>query len=175
MDQLAVWNSWQDALVAGMVLIALYGAALWIAAIVWTYRDARARTDDPFELGAAILMVAVFNIPGLVLYILMRPKETLEDQLDRRLEAEAMFHEIQEHPMCPQCASTTQPDFVFCPTCRTQLRTPCARCSRPLAIDWVMCPFCAHDRKLEPAAAAGFLTFLTSPAARGTLQAAGVE
>jgi hypothetical protein len=100
---------------------------------------------------ASVLLVAVFNIPGLVLHVLMRPKVTLDEQTDRRLEAEAMFQEIQERPMCPQCATRVQPDFMLCPVCRTQLRTPCVDCGQALASDWVMCPFCTAER---PAASA---------------------
>jgi predicted amidophosphoribosyltransferase len=81
----------------------------------------------------------------------MRPKTTIEEQMDRRLEAEAMFQDIQERPACPQCAARVQPDFILCPMCRAQLRTPCAECGEALRVDWVMCPFCTADRRPAPA------------------------
>jgi len=152
MERLAVGTGWESVLILIAGLFALYIIAMWIAAIVWTYRDIRARTTDPFDQAASVLTVAIFNIPGLLLHVMMRPKTTLEDQMDRRLEAEAMFQDIQERPTCPQCAARVQPDFVICPTCRAQLRSPCSQCGEALAVDWVMCPFCATDR--TPAAAA---------------------
>ncbi|MEX0749199.1 MAG: zinc ribbon domain-containing protein [Dehalococcoidia bacterium] len=147
MDQL---TDWQNALILVAVLFALYILVMWAAAVVWTYRDIRARTNEPFEQASSVLLVAIFNIPGLLLHVLMRPKTTIEDQMDRRLEAEAMFQDIQERPACPQCAARIQPDFILCPQCRAQLRTPCADCSQPLAVDWVMCPYCTADRTPAP-------------------------
>lgn len=164
---LAIFNDVEDAIIAVSALIILYTAVLWLAAIVWTFRDIRGRTDDLVEQVASVLLVTVFSVPGLLLYILMRPKHTLDDQLDRRLEAEAMFHEIQEHPACPRCASLVQRDFAFCPTCRAELRKPCARCARPLAVDWVMCPYCATDVRPQVAA--------SMPAARANGRAAALE
>lgn len=149
-DQL---TDWQNALILVAFLFALYLAVMWVAAIVWTYRDIRARTTEPFEQASSVLLVAIFNIPGLLLHVLMRPKMTIEDQVDRRLEAEAMFQDIQERPACPQCAARVQPDFVLCPLCRAQLRAPCRDCGQPLAVDWVMCPYCTAERTPAPAAA----------------------
>lgn len=153
MADLAIWNSWESALVAIAALVVLYLAAMWLAAILWTYRDIKSRTADPYEQAASVLLVAVFNIPGLVLHVLMRPKATFEEQMDRRLEAEAMFQDIQEHTSCPQCATRVQSDFIICPLCRAQLRTPCSNCGEALAVDWVMCPFCTADRPLVAASA----------------------
>jgi hypothetical protein len=151
MEPLAVWNDWERALIAVAVVCALYIVAMWIAAIVWTFKDIRGRTTDGFEQAASVLLVIVFTIPGLLLYVLMRPKSTIEDRMDRRLEAEAMFQDIQERPSCPQCAARVEPDFILCPLCRAQLRTPCAECGQALAVDWVMCPYCMADRTPTPA------------------------
>lgn len=145
-------TDWQNALILVALLLALYLLVMWGAAVVWTFRDIRARTSDPFEQASSVLLVAIFNIPGLLLHVLMRPKTTIEDQMDRRLEAEAMFQDIQERPACPQCAARIQPDFILCPLCRAQLRTPCDDCGQALAVDWVMCPYCTADRAPAPAA-----------------------
>lgn len=146
-------TDWQNALTVAAVLVALYLLIMWAAAVVWTYRDSRARTTDPLEQASSVLLVAIFNIPGLLLHVLMRPKTTIEDQMDRRLEAEAMFQDIQERPACPQCAAPIQPDFIMCPLCRAQLRTPCGDCRQPLAVDWAMCPYCTAERTPAPTAA----------------------
>jgi hypothetical protein len=146
-------TDWQNALMVAAVLVAVYLLIMWAAAVVWTFRDIRARTTDPLEQASSVLLVAIFNIPGLLLHVLMRPKTTIEDQMDRRLEAEAMFQDIQERPACPQCAAPVQPDFILCPLCRAQLRTPCDECGQALAVDWAMCPYCTADRAPAPAAA----------------------
>jgi hypothetical protein len=151
MDGLAIWSDWESALIAFAALCALYLAVMWITAIVWTYRDISERTTDPVERGASVLIVAFFGIPGLLLHVLIRPKTTLEDRMDRRLEAEAMFQDIHERPACPQCATRIQPDFITCPSCRAELRTPCETCRQALATDWVICPYCQAERAPAPA------------------------
>jgi hypothetical protein len=155
-------TDWQNALIVAAVLVAMYLLIMWAAAVVWTFRDIRARTTDPLEQASSVLLVAIFNIPGLLLHVLMRPKTTIEDQMDRRLEAEAMFQDIQERPACPQCAARVQPDFILCPLCRAQLRTPCEECGQALAVDWAMCPYCTAERAPAPAAASRQRAFRTS-------------
>ena len=51
-------------------LVACIGAylfALWIAMIVWTFRDARSRSRDIFTQVLSVALVLVFNLPGLLL------------------------------------------------------------------------------------------------------------
>jgi len=151
MEPMAGWTEWQYALTITAALVAGYALMMWIAAVIWTYRDIRARTTDRFERFSSVAVVALFNIPGLFLHVLMRPRTTLDEQMDRRLEAEAMFQDLQEHPACPQCAGRVDADFILCPFCRAELRSPCRQCGRALAADWVMCPFCATEK--APAAA----------------------
>ena len=60
--------------------ITVYGivilAALWLALIVWAYRDMRSRSRDTFAQLGTLLLVAVLMIPGLIIYLLVRPRET---------------------------------------------------------------------------------------------------
>jgi len=149
---LAIWDDWQTLGILAAVISIAYLAALWVAALAWTYRDATARTRDPILQTVAVLLVLVFNLPGLLVYLILRPKDTLADQYDRQLEAEALLHELQEQATCPTCRRRIENDFAVCPYCRSSLRTPCASCARPLQASWVICPYCGADRA-EPAAA----------------------
>ena len=63
------------ALVAA-ILIA-YAVILWLGTLVWVYRDIRERTRDTWSQNVSWLLVLVFNIPGLILYLVLRPRETL--------------------------------------------------------------------------------------------------
>jgi len=150
---LAIWDDgvWQDAaLIAAIVLIA-YVAVMWVAALVWTYRDIQARTRDVTAHMTAVAVVFLFNLPGLLLYLILRPKETLAESYDRRLEAEALLHELREQPTCPTCRRRVAEEFVACPYCRAVLRTACEACGKGLASGWVICPFCGTERT-QPAA-----------------------
>lgn len=145
---LAFWDdgAWQDAGVIALIVLAAYLLIMWVAALVWAYRDVQSRTRDVFTQVVSVMLVLVFNIPGLLLYLILRPKESLADNYDRQLEAEALLHEIHEQPTCPTCRRRVRDEFVACPYCRMTLRTPCEQCGRPLASGWVVCPYCASER-----------------------------
>lgn len=152
---LAIWNSlaWQDMAIAAGIIVGAYLLVMWIAALVWVYRDAQSRSRDPFTQSIGLLLVFVFNLPGLLLYLVLRPRDTLIDMYDHQLEAEALLHEIQEQAVCPSCRRQIEQDFVACPYCRTALRTACESCGRAIASTWVLCAYCGAER-VEAAPAA---------------------
>jgi RNA polymerase subunit RPABC4/transcription elongation factor Spt4 len=154
---LAMWDSvaWQDLLVVAGIIVGAYLAVMWIAALVWTYRDAQSRTRDVFTQNIGLLLVLIFNLPGLLLYLVLRPRDTLIDMYDHQLEAEALLHEIQEQAVCPSCRRKVEPDFVACPYCRSALRSPCDACGRAIASTWVLCPYCGAERVEAAPAPAG--------------------
>jgi RNA polymerase subunit RPABC4/transcription elongation factor Spt4 len=124
-----------------------YVVVLWISAVVWVYRDIRLRTRDPFSQAVAVILVGVFNVPGLVVYLVIRPQETLADVYERSLEAESILHELQGDPnSCQTCRRPIEPDYTICPHCRTTLREPCRSCGRAIRTNWQACPYCTADR-----------------------------
>ncbi len=125
------------------ILIA-YAVVLSLGTIVWAYRDIRSRTQDGWTQAVSALIVLVFNLPGLMLYLVLRPQETLSDVYERRLEAEALMRDMPEpQPACPSCNHSVNGDYLVCPNCRTRLREACANCSRPVELGWIACPYCA--------------------------------
>lgn len=154
---LAIWDDgvWQDAARIAVILLVAYLVIMWIAALVWTYRDITSRTRDTFTHAFSVLLVALFNLPGLFVYLILRPKDTLADLYDRQLEAEALLQEIQDQATCPSCRRRVNDDFLSCPYCRAPLRTPCEACDRALAFGWVVCPYCGTDRTMTSDRRAG--------------------
>jgi RNA polymerase subunit RPABC4/transcription elongation factor Spt4 len=143
------------------ILAALVGGVwallLWLSIIVWVYRDIRDRTRD---LGLQVLAVFIvmmffpgFNIPGLALYMMLRPRETLEEAYARSLEEEALLREIGDEGICPSCRRFTERGWRVCPFCQTQLKDVCTKCEQLLSFSWVSCPFCGTQRKAVAAAA----------------------
>jgi RNA polymerase subunit RPABC4/transcription elongation factor Spt4 len=141
---------------AATLLIA-YVLVLWLSAVIWVYRDITNRTRDTASQVIAVLLVAVFNLPGLIIYLVIRPQVTLADAYERSLEAEAVLHELQiTASACQTCRRPIEDDFNVCPHCRTILREPCRSCSRLVRTSWITCPYCAVDRvqpRPQPAAA----------------------
>jgi len=148
---LAIWDDggWQDLLTLAGIAFGAYLIVMWIAALMWAYRDVQARTRDQLTQMMALLLVAVLNLPGLLIYLVLRPKQTLADMYDRQLEAEALLHELQEQATCPACRRKISDDFLACPYCRSALRTPCESCARPMMSSWVLCPYCGADRPTD--------------------------
>ncbi len=127
------------------VVLAGLGAIIfgfWASLVIWTFRDIRARSRDIFAQFFATLLVLLFNLPGLGLYLILRPRETLVDVYERELEAEALLQDIEERVSCPACKARLQPDFQFCPACHTRVRKRCPECDRLLRLEWNICPYC---------------------------------
>lgn len=128
-----------------LVLTAFGGAfiaALWISLVVWTYRDIRARARDPLVQTLAALLVAVLNVPGVLVYLILRPPRTLEEEYQRTLEEEALLQALEDLPLCPGCERRVKDDWQVCPNCHTRLKKTCHNCSKFMELPWNICPFC---------------------------------
>lgn len=116
--------------------------ALWISLIFWTYRDMQARGKDPLMRFLAALLVVVLHLPGLVIYLILRPQHTLEEEYQQTLEEEALLQAIEETHQCPGCGARTQDDWMVCPNCHTKLKKTCHHCGKLMALPWNLCPYC---------------------------------
>ena len=118
---------------------------LWLALVLWTFKDARKRIDDPIIIGVAVLTSLVLPLMGTIIYAILRPAEYLAEARERELETRAMEQELQVMRACPSCGELIKPDYVACPNCRRPLRSICPSCERVLEPGWKLCPFCGHD------------------------------
>ncbi len=128
-----------------LVLTAFGGAllaALWIALVIWTYRDIRARSRDPLVQILSTLLVAVLNLPGVLVYLILRPPRTLEEEYQRTLEEEALLQALEDLPLCPGCERRVKDEWQVCPNCHTKLKKTCHNCGRLMELPWNICPFC---------------------------------
>lgn len=130
-----------------ITLLGMYIAAFWLALVIWTYRDHRARSRDGLASLAAALTVTILGLPGLFIYLLLRPKETLSDAYERSLEEEALLQDIEEKPICPGCGRPTDEAWQLCPHCQTTLKRACISCNQLLELSWQICPFCAANQQ----------------------------
>jgi hypothetical protein len=133
-----------------VVIAAFLGAflaALWLSIVIWTFRDIRSRSRDIFAQILATLVVAILTLPGLIIYIMVRPRETLAEAYDRSLEEEALLQSIEERATCPGCGQRADEEWIMCPYCHTMLKKNCHNCSRTIQLNWTVCPYCgASDR-----------------------------
>ena len=132
---------------AFQLLVACAGAylvAFWLSLIILTFRDIQSRTRDVFAIALSTLLVAVFTLPGYLLYLMLRPKETLSESYERSLEEEYLLQDIEDAELCPACKRRVERDFLYCPHCRTRLRRECENCGSPVNLRWAACPHCGH-------------------------------
>jgi RNA polymerase subunit RPABC4/transcription elongation factor Spt4 len=129
-----------------MLFIAAWGgafiAALWLSLVIWSYRDIRQRARDPLARILAVLVVAVLFLPGIVIYLILRPPRTLEEEYQHSLEEEALLQSIEESSLCPGCGRRTKENWTVCPNCHTKLRKACHHCGKLMEIPWNLCPYC---------------------------------
>jgi hypothetical protein len=128
-------------------------AALLGGSAIWTFRDIRSRSRDPLAHILATLLVAILPIIGLMVYLMLRPQETLADAYERSLEQEALLQAIEEPEICPGCGQRVKGNYLYCPSCHTRLKAACPACGQPLHLRWSLCPYCGTSvvpQVLEP-------------------------
>jgi RNA polymerase subunit RPABC4/transcription elongation factor Spt4 len=143
------------------LVTAVFLTSLWLGMVLWTFRDIRSRSRDIIVQILATLMVGILTLPGLLVYFLTRPRETLSEAYEHALEQEALLQAIEEPDVCPGCGTKISAEFRYCPYCHTQLKKVCVACGKALDLDWNICPYCGTsqgsqivepvlDREIEP-------------------------
>lgn len=113
---------------------------IWLSFVYWTYRDANQRGTNGLLWA---LVVFIFNFFGLLIYLILRPSEYVQDVMERELEIETKESLMSSQILkCPACGNDIEKDFFICPYCRKKLKNPCPECGKPLQLNWSICPFC---------------------------------
>jgi len=115
----------------------------WLSTVMWTFRDVRARTQDFLSQILATVLAAIFPIAGLLIYMILRPRQTLAEIYERQLEEESLLAEMTERQTCNNCHARVESDFQICPSCGQKLKRSCPKCERLLELRWTFCPYCA--------------------------------
>jgi len=121
---------------------AAFVAALWLSLIFWTYRDISRRSRDVLLRILAALVVTVLFLPGILIYLILRPQNTLEQEYQQSLEEEALLQTIEDTPLCPGCGRKIEKDWAVCPTCHTRIKKNCHECGKLMELSWNLCPYC---------------------------------
>lgn len=125
-------------------MLSIYVFILWLSTVIWTYSDAKRR-------GSAALTWAAFTFAfpfiGILIYLLLRPKETVEEAELNALEYEFKKSLLEEEvKFCPACGKRIEDDFQICPYCLKKLKKKCSNCERLLKLDWHVCPYCRQEQ-----------------------------
>jgi RNA polymerase subunit RPABC4/transcription elongation factor Spt4 len=90
----------------------------------------------------AVILVALLFLPGIVVYLILRPPRTLEEEYQRTLEEEALLQSLEDPPVCPGCGRRIKESWMVCPSCHTKLKKPCDQCHHLMELAWNVCPYC---------------------------------
>ncbi|HET59533.1 MAG TPA: zinc ribbon domain-containing protein [Chloroflexi bacterium] len=132
-----------DSLLVILTAIALaFIIALWVSLVIWTIRDIRARSKDPLLQVLSVLSVILFSFPGLLIYLILRPKSTFTETYLSALEEEALLQSVDAFHICPQCGRQAKPSWHYCAYCSNPLTQVCESCGENLLPDWNNCPNC---------------------------------
>jgi Double zinc ribbon len=121
---------------SGLITLASLCFAFFIFMIAYVNRDASRRgMNSALWTLMVIIFLPTWGLIGLVVYLLMR--------------------EPLPYP-CPECATTVNARFNFCPNCKCNLHPACPQCKREVGELDKFCPHCGNDLKsttqAEPAA-----------------------
>ena len=125
-----------------LAFLIAYILALWVALAIWAYYDIRTRTNDILVQLFSVLLVLAFNVFGLVLYLFLRPKETLAEANVLALEEESYLLESESWARCPNCQHRVEKDYMVCPMCQLDLRKRCTGCRNLADLRWNVCAYC---------------------------------
>lgn len=127
-----------------------YGLILfWFVIIGWAAVDATERFTSTWARIGAITLVIVVPLFGFLIYLVIRPRTSTEEEYWMDLERRFLKFEAAGLEDCPACGYELMPNFVHCPNCSRELRVKCESCEVFIEPLWNMCPFCgtAQERK----------------------------
>jgi hypothetical protein len=121
---------------SGLITLVTLCFAFFIFMIAYVNRDASRRgMNSALWTILVIVFLPTWGLIGLVIYLLMR--------------------EPLPYP-CPECATTVNARFNFCPNCKCNLHPACPQWKREVGELDKFCPHCGNDLKAatqaEPAA-----------------------
>jgi RNA polymerase subunit RPABC4/transcription elongation factor Spt4 len=130
--------------------IVAFFVIFWLSTVIWTFRDIRSRTQDFLSQILATVLAAIFPIAGLLIYMILRPRQTLAEIYERQLEEESLLAEMTERQTCNNCHARVESDFQVCASCGQKLKRSCPKCERLLELRWTFCPYCATNLGTGP-------------------------
>jgi hypothetical protein len=123
-----------------------YGLVVfWFVVLYWVWLDSGERTSNKTVKISYVILVAVLNVVGLLIYLIIRPGQTIEEIYWADLERRYLKYETAELGDCPKCGSQLFPGYTFCPNCRYKLKMKCPRCKTYVDKKNKFCPHCGQE------------------------------
>lgn len=146
-----IWNDFVTNPIVGIAvnMTVIYVVLLWLGTAYWAFRDMQARSENPilpyFASALIIFFTPLLFLFAVVLYLIVRPRETLAEVYERSLAEESLLAEVERNELCPVCRERVHSDWLVCPNCRTRLHRVCPSCNRLADPEWPLCAYCGHE------------------------------
>lgn len=124
----------------------------WLVIVGWVWIDSGERTSKTYARVVYVLIVLLLNIPGLIIYLIVRPSETIEEIYWADLERRYLKYETADLGDCPKCGDQLFPGNVYCSNCGYELKKKCPNCEVVIDKRDKYCSFCGtklNGRKKE--------------------------
>lgn len=119
----------------------------WIVVLDWIWVDSGERTSNKRSRILYIVLAIIFNVFGWLIYLIIRPTQTIEEIYWADLERRYLKYETSELGDCPKCGTQLYPGFLFCPNCNYKLKRKCPSCEVYIDKKSKFCPFCGTTIK----------------------------
>jgi len=116
---------------------------LLVAIVIWVARDVVSRSKNLIFQVFTILLVIILNLPGLLVYLIIRPQKTLLEKYHEELEQRIL---AENEEVCPKCDKSLPLEFQFCPFCGDEAREKCKKCHKLVSKNWMICPYCGTKK-----------------------------
>lgn len=123
-------------------LFGLVFILFWLVLVGWVWIDSGERTSKNSVRFVYVALALILNIPGLIIYLIVRPSETIEQIYWADLERRYLKYETSELGDCPKCGHQLLPGFVFCSNCGHEIKKRCPKCGVLINKDHKYCEHC---------------------------------
>lgn len=127
-------------------LLLIIFVVFWIVVLDWIWVDSGERTTNRKLRIFYVVIAAIFNIFGWIIYLIIRPNLTIEEIYWADLERRYLKYETNELGDCPKCGTQLYPGYLFCPKCKYRIKVRCSNCNVYIEKDSNYCPFCGISR-----------------------------
>lgn len=131
-------------LTVGLIVGAIF-VIFWLVVLDWVWLDSGERTTSKAARICYLLLVLILNILGWIIYLIIRPSQTIEQIYWSDLERRYLKFETLELGDCPKCGTQLYPGYVYCPKCGIELKIKCGQCGTYIEKNSAYCPFCGND------------------------------
>jgi len=114
----------------------------WIVVLDWIWADSGERTSNKRSRILYVILAILFNVFGWLIYLIIRPNQTIEEVYWADLERRYLKYETSELGDCPKCGTQLYPGFLYCPNCNYRLKRKCPSCGVYVDKQSNFCPFC---------------------------------